>query len=118
MGKIKYIFITIVLVSILVCFMYNNERNKDMLSLSSGDDNSHWYHSIGIILKKDSSTLTIKIRDNEENVFFKNEKEILLFCEKCKSDLEHIQTGDTIKFYFFKHNVDETGVKVEKILLQ
>ena len=40
----------------------------------------------------------------------------LVYCTKCKGDLEQVSEGNVIKFYFFKYNIDGETVKIERIV--
>ena len=40
---------------------------------------------------------------------------VYLDCTKCNEELDLISNGDFVRFYFFKYNIDEETVKIEKI---
>ena len=71
----------------------------------SGDDNTHWFHSNGIITSIDNSQKKICVDISQKNNFFDGTN-ITLNCNKSSLD---------ITFYFFKNNVLDTEVAIEKL---
>ncbi len=81
---------------------------------TSGDDNTHWFHSNGIITSIDNSQKKICVDINHKNNFFESTN-ITLDCNKSSLDITYLEPGQEIIFYFFKNNVRDTEVAIEKL---
>lgn len=97
--------------------MINMDKPSEPTSLSSGGSDTHWYHTSGTILSKDSEDhiLRIQLISLEEDTTFQ-EDELLLDCSKQNLSISSLEPGDTITFYYFKSNVSNATVKVEEII--
>ena len=110
MDKKRLILLIILLLAIVLIVLgvkgnVFKENRQNMELRSSGDDNSHWFH-----------TLLIELNEKEESSLFFDTTKVSLDCTKCKGDLEQVSEGNVIKFYFFKYNIDGETVKIERIV--
>lgn len=80
----------------------------------SGDDNTHWFHSNGIITSIDNSQKKICVDISQKNNFFDGTN-ITLNCNKSSLDITYLEAGQEITFYFFENNVLDTEVAIEKL---
>ena len=71
----------------------------------SGDDNTHWFHSNGIITSIDNSQKKICVDISQKNNFFDGTN-ITLNCNKSSLDITYLEAGQEITFYFFENNVE------------
>ena len=121
MTKIKITWLALALVGglgLLLFFLMQQPTASSARQLSSGDDNSHWFHLSGTLAEITSDTLLVELDDGEERASFFDTTEIILDCSKCKAELEGLTEGEKIIFYFFRYNVDGDTVKVEEIHTQ
>ena len=75
---------------------------------------THWFHSNGIITSIDNSQKKICVDISQKNNFFDGTN-ITLNCNKSSLDITHLEAGQEITFYFFKNNVLDTEVAIEKL---
>lgn len=116
--RIFLIILLFVFVSCVIGVIGNifKENGQKMGARSSGDDYSHWFHLSGTVLEKTSDTLLVELNDQEDSILFFDTTEVSLDCTNCKEDLKQVSEGDTIKYYFFKYNIDGGTVKIDKIV--
>ena len=121
MDKKKRLLILIfvlILSGIVVIFIHKNGSMKGDSIMEenaiSGDDNTHWFHSIGIITSIDNSQKKICVDISQKNNFFDGTN-ITLNCNKSSLDITHLEAGQEITFYFFENNVLDTEVAIEKL---
>ena len=107
MDKKKRLLILIfvlILSGIVVIFIHKNGSMKGDSIMEenaiSGDDNTHWFHSNGIITSIDNSQKKICVDISQKNNFF---------------DCTYLEAGQEITFYFFENNVLDTEVAIEKL---
>ena len=89
-------------------------EHPNMENITSGDENTHWFHSNGIITSVNHIDKTIIVDIKEKNNLF-NPGNITLNCSKDSVDISLLKTGQEIVFYFFKSNINDTTVSVEEI---
>lgn len=120
MDKKKRLLILIfvlILSGIVVIFIHKNGSMKgDSIEENaiSGDDNTHWFHSNGIITSIDNSQKKICVDISQKNNFFDGTN-ITLNCNKSSLDITYLEAGQEITFYFFENNVLDTEVAIEKL---
>lgn len=121
MDKKKRLLILIfvlILSGIIVIFIHRNASMKGNSIMeknaTSGDDNTHWFHSNGIITSIDNSQKQICVDISQKNKFFERTN-ITLNCNKTSLDITYLEPGQEITFYFFKNNVLDTEVAIEKL---
>lgn len=85
-----------------------------MKNITSGDEDTHWFHSNGVITSINHIDKTINVDIKEKNNLF-NTGSITLNCSKDSVDISFLKTGQEIVFYFFKSNIKDTTVAVEEI---
>ena len=112
MDKKKRLLILIfvlILSGIVVIFIHKNGSMKGDSIMEenaiSGDDNTHWFHSNGIITSIDNSQKKICVDGTN----------ITLNCNKSSLDITYLEAGQEITFYFFENNVLDTEVAIEKL---
>lgn len=108
--------IIFILLIILICMLIYKYKNENSMDLVSGDNGDHWFHLRGTILEKKDDTLLVELDKSTENTKFFNSEQISLDCSKYSVSLDSFFVDDNIIFYFFKYNIDENNVKVEKII--
>lgn len=120
MDKKKRLLILIfvlILSGIVVMFIhkYGSMKGNSVMekNATSGDDNTHWFHSNGIITSIDNSQKNL-CRYQSKNNFFESTN-ITLDCNKSSLDITYLEPGQEIIFYFFKNNVRDTEVAIEKL---
>ena len=121
MDKKKRLLILIfvlILSGIVVIFIHKNGSMKGDSIMEenaiSGDDNTHWFHSNGIITSIDNSQKKICVDISQKNNFFDGTN-ITLNCNKSYLDITYLEAGPEITFYFFENNVLDTEVAIEKL---
>ena len=116
--RLLILIFVLILSGIVVIFIHKNGSMKGDSIMEenaiSGDDNTHWFHSNGIITSID----TLK----KNSVLYKSKKLIFLMvpilslnCNKSSLDITYLEAGQEITFYFFENNVLDTEVAIEKL---
>ena len=114
MDKKKRLLILIfvlILSGIVVIFIH---KNGSMKGDSIMEENTHWFHSNGIITSIDNSQKKICVDISQKNNFFDGTN-ITLNCNKSSLDITYLEAGQEITFYFFENNVLGTEVAIEKL---
>lgn len=104
------------LVTIALIFYVVQSRHAKS-NLISGGTGTHMLHSEGIILEisDDIKEITVELKQTGSDTSFANFEEIYLDYSKVQQ-MDELNIGDTVVFYYFGWDIDKAKVKVQYII--
>ena len=112
--RLILLFITVSFIVIgMVFYIFHNKANHKLVS---GGSATHMYHSEGLIteLSNDPEIITVELKTIEGNGFSFDSDTVYLNYSHVQH-IDNIDVNDTIKFYFFKWDVENTNIKVQYV---